>query len=168
METLMRALILSLSLMAALPGFACAKTFKIGDAKAVARITIPDSWKPEEIDNGVEGTSKDGETYVAAEVVKANDVEDALLEGFKFFKKEGVTIDESTLEKKEIKMNGLPAFDIAAKGKDKDGPTHVSLTLVILNGNDILLLTYWGTATGEESNGADLKAIASSIKPIAD
>jgi len=164
----MRALFLSLVLFVVVPGLATAKTFKLGDDKAVAKITIPDSWKPDEIENGVEGTSKDGETYVAAEVVKAKDVEDALTEGFKFFKKEGVTIDESTLEKKEIKMNGLPAFDIAAKGKDKDGPTHVGLTLVILNRADILLLTYWGTATGEESNGADLKAIAGSIAPIAD
>ncbi len=159
----MRALFIAFALTLAGSGLADAKTFKLGDDKPVATITIPDSWSPEEIDNGVEGTSKDGETYVAAEVVDAKDIKTAVEDGLKYFMKNGVKIDPSTLEKKEMKIAGFDAVDLQGKGTDKDGPTHVSLTLVIISGEKIVLLTYWGTATGEESNGADLTAIASSI-----
>ena len=145
---------------------ASAKTFKLGDEKAVATITIPDSWNPEEIDDGVEATSKDTETYVAAEIIKATDIKSAIDEGLAFFKKQGVTINQASLEKKEAKMSGFDAVSLQGTGKDKDGPTHVSLTLVIISGENIVMLTYWGTATGEESNGADLSKIAASIKAI--
>jgi hypothetical protein len=160
----MRALLLTAVLVSFVSGPALAKTFKLGDAKPVASIMIPDSWKPEEIDDGVEGTSKDGETYVAAEVVAAKDIKTAIDEGLAFFKKSGVKINPDTLQKKEQKMSGFDAVALEGKGTDKDGPTHVSLTLVIISSENVLLLTYWGTATGEESNGADLNKIAASIK----
>ncbi len=162
----MKLLLISLALALAIPGVGYAKTFKIGEGTPVASIMIPDSWSPEEIDNGVEGTSKDGETYVAAEVVAAKDISVAVDDGLKYFMKNGVKIDPATLEKKELKMNGYDAVDLQGKGTDKDGPTHVSLTLVIISGENIVLLTYWGTATGEESNGKDLNAIASSITAL--
>jgi hypothetical protein len=163
LEASMNKLVISLALMLAIPGIGHAKTFKLGDDKPVATIMIPDSWSPEEIDNGVEGTSKDGETYVAAEVVDAKNLNAAVDDGLKYFQKNGVKIDPATLEKKEQKIAGFDAVALEGKGTDKDGPTHVSLTLVIISGEKIVLLTYWGTATGEESNGPDLNKIASSI-----
>ena len=159
----MRMLLLALSMLISMPVLGHAKTFKIGDDKAIANITIPDSWKPEEIENGAEATSKDGETYVAAEVVAVKDVQSAITDGIKFFQKNGVKIDASTLEKKEVKMSGFDAVTLQGTGTDKDGPTHVSLTLVIIDPDNMILLTYWGSADGEKSNGADLTAIASSI-----
>jgi len=159
----MKKLFITFALLLVIPGSGYAKTFELGDDKPVATIMIPDSWSPEEIDNGVQGTSKDGETYVAAEVVEAKNINAAVDDGLKYFQKNGVKIDPATLEKKELKINGFDAVALQGKGTDKDGPTHVSLTLVIVSGENILLLTYWGTATGEESNGRDLDKIASSI-----
>jgi hypothetical protein len=159
----MKKLAISLAIMLTVPVVGHAKTFKLGDDKPVATIMIPDSWSPEEIDNGVQGTSKDGETYVAAEVVDAKNLNAAVDDGLKYFQKNGVKIDPATLEKKEEKISGFDAVALQGKGTDKDGPTHVSLTLVVINGEKIVLLTYWGTATGEESNGSDLNKIASSI-----
>lgn len=160
----MRLLAIVFSMLIATSAGGFAKTFKIGDEKAVASIMIPDSWEPDEIDNGVQGTSKDGETYVAAEVVAVKDVEAAVVDGIKFFEKSGVKLDPAKLVKKEGKVNGFAAVTLDGEGTDKDGPTNVSLTLVILNSENMLLLTYWGTAAGEKSNAADLGAIASSIK----
>lgn len=162
----MRTILITIALIVTLPISSFAKTFKLGDAAPVASIMIPDSWSPEEIDNGVEGTSKDGETYVAAEVVDAKNIDEAVEDGLKYFLKNGVKIDPATLEKKEGKMSGFDSVTLQGKGTDKDGPTHISLTLVIVSGEKIVLLTYWGTATGEESNDADLGKIASSIKAI--
>ncbi len=166
MGDFMKRLILAFVLTLAIPGLGSAKTFKLGDDKPVASIMIPDSWSPEEIDQGVEGTAKDGETYVAAEIIDAKDIKSAIDDGLKYFQKNGVKINPDTLEKKEAKMGGFDAVTLQGKGTDKDGPTHVSLTLVIISGEKIVLLTYWGTATGEESNGEDLSKIAASIAAI--
>jgi hypothetical protein len=163
---MMRVLLLALSMLVAVPVAGYAKTFKLGDDKAVANITIPDSWGPNEITDGVEGTSKDGETYVAAEVVAVKDVESALVAGLKFLQKGGVKFDPSKLQKKEGKMSGYDAVSLEGEGTDKDGPTNVSLTLVVISNENMILLTYWGTAEGEKSNAADLAAIASSIKAL--
>jgi hypothetical protein len=135
----MRRLFIAFAFTFAIPvitvsGAANAKTFTLGDDKPVATIMIPDSWSPEEIDKGVEGTSKDGETYVAAELIDAKDMKTAMDAGIAYFQKNGVKIDPATLQKKEMKMGAFDAVDLSGKGTDKDGPTHVSLTLVIVRG----------------------------------
>jgi hypothetical protein len=152
------------AMIAAAPGLVSAKDFKIGEGAAM--VSIPDGWEPERFEGGVEGTSPDKETYVAAEVIEASGIEDAFAEEQKFFTKNEIQIDSASKTEKEMKMAGLPAFDISWKATDKDGPTHVSLTLVKLSDSKILLLTYWGTEAGEKSNGKDLAGIADSIKAI--
>lgn len=156
--------LLVLSLLCAAPAVAQAKAFKLGDD--VTWISIPDNWEPETYDNGVEGTSPDKETYVAAEVVAGKDLDEAGKEEDKFFEKQKIKLKPETKKEKKIELNGLPAYDISWDATDKDGPTHVSLTLVKVADDKVLLLTYWGTEAGEKSNAADLTEIAKSIKPI--
>lgn len=154
------------ALICAVSAVASAKEFKLGDETPVAWITMPDSWEPKEIDEGVEGTSPDKETYVAAEIVKATQVEEAGNEAAKFFVKSKIKLDPASKKEKETTMSGLPSYDIAWNATDEDGPTHVSLTIVKVSDEDMLLLTYWGTEAGEKSNLKDLATIAESIKPI--
>lgn len=158
--------VFAVALMCAVPSLAQAKAFKLGDDGAVSWISIPDTWEPSEIDNGVEGTSPDKETYVAAEIVKSGELEAAGTEEEKFFKKEKIKIKEETKKEKKTTVNGLPAYDISWDATDKDGPTHISMTLVKVADDKLLMLTYWGSEAGEKSNGKDLNEIASSIKPI--
>ncbi len=143
-----------------------AKAFKLGDDGPVASIEIPDSWEPSTIDDGVEGTSPDKETYVAAEIVDGDDIQDAAKEEGKFFKKMKITLKPETEKKKEITFGGLPAFDIEWEATDEDGPTHVSMTLVKITDKKLMMVTYWGSPAGEKSNGKDLQSIAGSVKVI--
>lgn len=145
---------------------ASAKDFKLGDDVAVTWITMPDTWEPEAFDDGVEGTSPDKETYVAAEIVKATEMKEAGEEAGKFFVKSKIKVDPASKKEKDTTMSGLPASDISWNATDEDGPTHVSLTIVKITENKMLLLTYWGSEAGEKSNGKELGAIAESIKPI--
>ena len=149
-----------------MPALAQAKAFKIGDDDPVSWVSIPDTWEPAEIDNGVEGTSPDKETYVAAEIVDAKEIDDAVKEEDKFFAKQKIKIKGDTKKEKETTVNGLKAFDYSWDATDEDGPTHVSVTFVVVGEGKLLLLTYWGSAAGEKANGKDLVAIAESIKPI--
>ena len=142
-----------------------AATFPIPDENPIATVSIPDSWGPKAYEGGVEATSNDGGIYVAIEAVAADDVKSALEEGLKFFVKSGVEINGDSGKTQEAKINGLDAFDIAFAGKDKDGPTNVSLTLVKTNAaSKFLMLYYWGSPAAETANAKDLKAIADSIQ----
>ena len=160
-----KSLVLS-ALIVSLPVAALAKDFKLGDEEAVAWITMPDTWEPSTIDDGVEGTSPDKETYVAAEIVKATEVKEAGEEAGKFFVKNKIKLDPATKKESDITMSGLPAFDISWSATDEDGPTHVSLTIVKITDTQMLLFTYWGSAAGETSNKKELMTISESIKPI--
>jgi hypothetical protein len=154
------------TLLCLVPALASAKDFKLGDDGAVAWITMPDTWEPSAFDDGVEGTSPDKETYVAAEIVNATAMKEAGEEAGKFFIKSKIKVDPASKKEKDTTMSGLPASDISWNATDEDGPTHVSLTIVKITDEKMLLLTYWGSEAGEKSNGKDLGAIAESIKPI--
>ena len=84
----------------------------------------------------------------------------------KFFAESGVKIDPKTQRKTEAKINGLDVIDIGWDGVDKDGPTKVSLSVVILSDTKIGLLSYWGSPAGEKKYAAQLKSIADSIQPL--
>ena len=161
----MRTFALVLALIG-LPTLVEAKAFKLGDDAPVSWVSIPDTWEPAEIDNGVEGTSPDKETYVAAEIVDAKEIDDAVKDEDKFFTKQKIVVKSDTKKEKETTVNGLKAFDYSWDATDADGPTHVSMTFVVIGEGKLLLLTYWGSAAGEKTNGADLVSIAQSIKPI--
>lgn len=150
--------------LAAGPGLA--KTHSIGDSRAVATVTIPDSWEVETIEDGIEATSADENVSVTVEAVEIKDVETATREGIKYFTEAGVTLDPSTQTQKQMTMSGKPAVDISWKGKDSDGPTNVSLTFVILSEKDSILLYLWGNDDGIKQNAAALQAISESIRAV--
>lgn len=158
--------LLALCFLCTFSAVAYAKAFKLGDDDPVTWISIPDTWEPAAYDDGVEGTSPDKETYVAAEVVDGKELDEAGKEEDKFFAKQKIKLKEDSKKEKKTTVNGLPAFDVSWDATDDDGPTHVSLTLIKISDEKLLMLTYWGTEAGEKSNGADLKEIAKSIKPI--
>lgn len=144
-----------------------AKSFSIGDKRPVATITIPDSWKTETIENGVEATSPDEGISIAIEAVEIKDVEQATREGIKYFGDQGVKIDPSTQKQRETTMSGKPAIDISWKGKDEDGEeTNVGLTFVILSEKDSVLFYFWGDDESTKMNEPALKSIADSIRSV--
>lgn len=149
----------------ALTTAADAKVFKLG-SPVVASIDLPADWKPETIDNGVEAVSPDEEIYVAVEVASVNSAEKAITESFEFLLKQGITVDEKSVKQTDGKINGMPVFDISAKGKDEDGKAaEISVAVVVVNQTTMLVLTYWGTPEGEKKHAAALDKIAKSLKP---
>ena len=143
-----------------------AKLFKLGDDGPVASVDIPDGWGPSEISDGVEATSPDRETYVAAEIVDGKDLDDAAEAEGKFFKKQRIVLKTGSLTKESVTLGALAGTDYRWDATDEDGPTHVSMTLLRISDAKLMMLTYWGSPAGEKSNGAALDAIAKSLKPI--
>ena len=160
----MRFLALFAALSLATAASAAAKTFELPDANPAAVVYLPNGWKPSEVEKGVEATSPDGETYVAIETATAKSMKALIDEDIDFLTKQGVTIDRSTQQTHDTEINGIPVSMLHWKGRDKDGPTAVTLGLYGMSDNLILLLTAWSSPDGDKANGPELDRIVSGVK----
>ena len=142
-----------------------AKTFTVGEP-AVAVVTLPNRWKANEYESGVEATAPNRGAYVAVEAVKIADVETATREGILYFQKQGIKIDQASMEKRDTTIAGLPAVGMMWRGRDGDGPTNVGMTFVVLNDKQSVLLYIWASDDQMRASNAELKAIADSLKPV--
>lgn len=144
-----------------------AKTMKLpDDEKPIATITIPDSWDPDAIENGVAGTSDDDAVYLAAVAVSSKKGMDAEIEDtFAMLKEHNVELDQSSKKENKFKVNGIDAEELLFQGKDEDGPTAVSITFVPIKDN-VIVLTYWVTTKDEAKHQAEVGQIVNSLKPV--
>lgn len=144
-----------------------AKTMKLpNDEKPVATITMPDSWDPDEIENGVAGESGDEAVYLAAVAVSSKKGMDAEIDDtFKMLKEHNVELDQSSKKENKFKVNGIDAEELLFQGKDEDGPTAVSICFVPMK-DSVIVLTYWVTTKEEAKHQAEVGQIVNSLKPV--
>jgi len=159
-----RVAVLAILSLTMLPLYGRAKTFELPDANLAAVIYLLDSWKPSEVENGVEATSPDGETYVAIEAATAKGMNALIEEDVAFLTKQGVVIDRSTQQTHDMQSNSMPAFLLHWTGKDKDGPTAVTLGIFGVTDNLVVLMTAWSSPAGDKANGAELTKIVVSAR----
>ncbi len=160
MKAIMLAAVLGCSMMT--PCFA--KTFELPDENPAVTVTLPNSWKPSEVEKGAEATSPDGETYIAVETATAKGMKQLIDEDIQFLFDQGVMVDKSTQQSQDTTANGIPVSFLHWKGKDKDGPTAVTLGIFGVSDNLVLLLTAWSSPLGDKKHGDELTAILQSIK----
>jgi hypothetical protein len=159
MQKLVLAVLLSLAFC--LPGLA--GTHKVPRDEPVATITIPDEWKTEEIDGGIEATSSDGEVYLAIEATDSDSIKESVAEASKYLKSKGVTVTDSSMKQEDGKLGEMDVVDISWDGKDEDGPAKISLRIVAVTKTEGLLVIYWASPTGAKKHAEALTAIAKSI-----
>ena len=158
----MKALVLTALIAWATP--ALAKTYDLPDANPAVSVTLPNGWKPTEVDKGVEATSPDGETYVAFETATAKGMEALIDEDIAFLTRQGVEIDRATQQSQDMAVNGVKVSMLHWTGKDKDGPTAVTLGIFGVTDNLILLMTAWSSPAGDKAHGGELTTILNSVK----
>ncbi len=161
-KTLLSALIIaSVSIVSA-----HAKTVKVpSDDSAFASVNIPDSWEPEEITNGVSGTSPDKAVFLSVVGVDNEKGMNAEIEDtFAMLKEHNVDLDQSSKKENKFKVNGLDAEEMIFKGKDEDGPAPVSITFITVK-DKLLVLTYWVTTAEEKEHQEEVGKILNSLKP---
>lgn len=145
---------------------ASAKSHLVPEKAPVAVVTIPDDWEVTEIAQGIEALSDDETVYVAFEVTELKDVSTAIADAIVWLKSKDVVIDRATQEQKDFEINGLSGVQVKWEGKDEDGPTQVSLTVLPVTDTRGVILTYWGSAEGAKANIKDLTSIITSLKGI--
>jgi hypothetical protein len=161
-----------LFILVAVVGFsnvAFGKDFKLPDAdNAFASVSIPDAWKPDTYDNGVEAVSEDGEVYLAIEAVGGDSLDKSIDDAMAYLKKQGVTVKDDTAETKEAKLGDMDVVHTTWAGKDEDGACRVTLSIVAVSKGHGLLVIYWASPKGDdnEENTKALDSIANSITPL--
>ena len=162
--SLTAALCLTASLCVTAAAPASAKVFELPPANPAVTVDLPGSWKPSEVENGVEATSPDGETYVAVETATAKSMSLLIDQDVDFLTKSGVNIDRATQQTKDTTVNGMSVSFLHWKGRDKDGPTAVTLAIFGVTDNLIVLMTAWSSPAGDKLHGDAMDKIVASIK----
>lgn len=160
----MRRCTLALLISLALCSSNSAGTHKVPRGKTIATLALPDDWKANDYDDGVEVMSADGEVYLAVEATDARGVKDSMEAAMKYLTKKGVTVDADSAKQQEGKINDMEAVDVSWDGKDEEGAAKISLTVIEISGNKALLLIYWASPEGEKKHLEELHKIAQSIK----
>lgn len=149
-----------------LPHLAAAKEFRLPEDKPVAAITLPETWKPELIEKGVQGQTADNSVYLCAETT-ASEKEMATIidDTFAMLKEHKVDLDHTVKKETKFLINGLPADELLYDGKDQDGPTQVSITFITV-GKNALVLTYWASADGGKKHQPEIERVLASIRAV--
>ena len=142
-----------------------AKTIKLpNDEFAFAQISIPDSWEPSEVTNGVEATSPDKAVYISAVGVGSDKGMDAEIEDtFTMLKDHNVELDDKSKKEQKFKIGEFEATELMFQGKDEDGPAGISICFVPIK-NKVLVLTYWVNTAEEGKHQDEVGKIVKSIK----
>ena len=144
---------------------AFSKTLKLpNDDFAIASITFPDSWEPEEINNGVAGQSPDEAVFLSAVAVGSDKGMNAELDDtFEFLKDHNVELDKATKSEDKFKIGDLEAQELTFQGKDEDGPAAVSIAFVTVK-DKVVVLTYWVSTDKEKAHSDEVGKIVKSLK----
>lgn len=149
-----------------LPAFAEAKSYMIPENKPAAVVTIPDDWSVEMTRHGIEIQSEDDELYLAIEVTSERNIERDLEATFKWLASKGVTLNHESKKEVPYSINGMSGGMIYWDGKDKDGPTQISITILEIDASKGLMITGWGSEEGQKANLKELTAIVESLKAV--
>lgn len=167
MTSLLRSALLAAFLLAGpLAGGLAAKTMKLPAQNSAASVNVPDSWKPDPTDEGMEAVSPDGSVYIAIEVADIGNIEDLINENFAYLKKNKVQINEKSRKDRELTLNGMHVADFSFDGRDKDGPTKISISLINVKPEKLLVVTYWASPAGEKKYNDAILSILNGIKPM--
>ncbi|MEO6054372.1 MAG: hypothetical protein ABIP97_10190 [Chthoniobacterales bacterium] len=163
--------ILLLTLTLALTGLvsnASAGTIKLPKEDPAVSITVPDSWKPEDTDQGFACESEDQAATIIFEVSPAKKIDSLIDENVDWLvKDQKVVIDKSSEKKSELEAGGIKWSLLTWDGKnDEYGPATITLAFGDIGKNQILMITYWVTKKGEKIHAAELNKILDSIKKV--
>ena len=160
----MKKLIIAASVALMFASIAHAKQWEIPSNRPVATLDMPNGWKTNETDTGLEGTSDDGAVYFSVDIASPKKMDGIIDDAAKFLDDQGIKIDTNTQKYSEDKLNGKDIVYISWSGTDKDGPASIGLAVLILDEKTVLVLTYWGTQGEEDKHTPEINKILNSIK----
>lgn len=136
--------------------------------KPVVTLQVPDSWKPSEIERGIEVNSPDDVVTMFFEIVKSekgmNTVLDDNIEWLT--EEQNVKINPSTKQETDIAVGGIKSSLIGYDAKSKEwGPSKVGFIFTPV-GSRVMVTTYWITNKGFAKQEPVVNRILASLKVL--
>ncbi|TSA36029.1 MAG: hypothetical protein D4R65_03300 [Verrucomicrobiaceae bacterium] len=151
------------------PALAFGGTIKIPKDEPAATLNIPDSWEPEDADDGVLAESPDNVATIFFKAVATEKEMGSLIDdSIDWLTKEhDVKIDEASKSEKDFEDSGRKWSRISWDGVSKEwGPAVVGFLFTDLGNGKVLTVTYWISKKDSEKNLDILAKIFSSVKAV--
>jgi hypothetical protein len=151
------------------PALAPAATIKLPEDKPAATVSIPDSWEPEESDDGVLAESPDNVATIYLEVVANEKEMDTVIEdSLKWLTEDHeVKVDGASKETKDFEDGGRKWSRISWSGESKEwGPAMIGFLFTEVGGGKVLTVTYWISKKDSEKSLDTVGKIFSSVKSV--
>lgn len=162
----MKKIVFLAAALAAFPMLANAKTIAFPSDAPVASVSIPDSWKPQETETGIDSTSPDSAVYFSLDVATDANVDKITDDAVNFLAKNGVKVDASTRKDDDSnEVNGMKLTLLNWQGNDNDGAVNITLGILSPAPDKMLILTYWGSKGDQDKHKQEVLDIIGSIKP---
>jgi hypothetical protein len=141
-----------------------AKNFAVPTKDPSVTLTIPDSWKIEEIEFGYSAVSPGKDVFFSVEFAAANKVETLMKNNEKWMKDNSIKMVKPT--QVEAPLNGIPSTVIQFETTDSNGPTTLEFIMIPGGNNRVIVFTLWGSDAERKKHGAAIDTMMSSIKAI--
>ena len=161
--------ILASLLLSILPTLASAGTIKLPAEEPVVSLKVPDSWAPEESEDGILAESPDNVTTVYFEVVSTTkEMKTAIEENLKWLTEDHeVKVDAESKAESDFELAGRKWSRISWDGKSKEwGPAVIGFLFTEVGDGNVLTLTYWISKKDSEKSLVTLGKIFESVKNL--
>ena len=149
---------------------ATAGTLKIPLAEPAASIQIPDSWEPEQDEDGIQAESPDATTTIFVEVVEDEEQMEAAIEASIEWLTEDnkLKLDDTSKKEGEFETEGRKWSRISWDGESKEwGPAVVGFLFTEVGDGTVMTVTYWVLKKEETEKSLEtLAKIFASVKSI--
>jgi hypothetical protein len=155
----------ALFILAAVTG-ANAKNFAIPDENPVATLSLPNGWKPTDIEHGVEAKSPDGDIYFSAESSSPKGFDSLMDDNVQWMKDNKIRPDTPKPAEKDITYNGMQGHVLSWNAHDEDGATILDFIILAPTSKRLLLLTVWASEQERTHHIDELNGIMASLHPV--
>jgi hypothetical protein len=142
-----------------------ARNIAVPDSDPAAIVTVPDSWKFNEIEYGYSAISPDKDIFFSVEHANANKI-DAMMKANKAWMKENKIDGSVKPTETEMTFGGLSGTVFRFDTKDENGPTRVDFVLLTAGKNRVIFLTLWASAEERTNHASEIDSIMNSVKAI--
>ncbi len=161
----MKKLVLAAAVFCAFVSSSFAKDFNVPPKDPVMKVTIPSTWKVNEIDYGYNTESPDGQVYFYIEYATGRRV-DKMLDNNTAWMTENKIVPKGKPTESDITIAGLPAHLLHFDATYPEGDTMVDFVLIGAGEKSLVMLTLWANEKELKDNEADIASIKSSIKAL--
>lgn len=145
-------------------GVAVAGTFEVPNEAPALTVTVPDNWRPNHSEDGVDAASPDNSVFFSIATFAAGDCAAARDDAVKFLTRNGMTIDLPSATVSAWRLAGVQTTQTLYSAEEDGKAKQVMITVAPLSANLCLQLAQWGVQKGFQRNAGGLKKIFDSIR----